>query len=129
MKLSLAIVISFLILSITPVQSESGSQAGFNDVETAYALNQEAMVDMSMAQFRSAVEKFIQAASIVPDYQIRGRSLLYTPTFMAAWAFEKIKDFHQSCRYFKQFLEIAPLEYREETKVKHAQEFLSGQCR
>lgn len=125
MKLSLVTVISFLILSIGTVQSETGPE----DVEKAYALNQGAMVDMSTARFQSAAQKFIQAASIVPDYQIRGKSLLYTPTFMAAWAFEKIKDFSRSCRYYKQFLEIAPLEFREETKVKHAQEFLSGQCR
>lgn len=125
MKLSLVTVISFLILSIGTVQSETAPE----DVEKAYALNQGGMVDMSMALFRSAALKFIQAASMVPDYQIRGKSLLYTPTFMAAWAFEKIKDFSQSCRYYRQFLEIAPLEFREETKVKHAQEFLYGKCR
>ena len=125
MKFSWTTVIFLLILSIGTVQSEMGA----DDIEKAYILNQEAMIDMSTAQFQPAAQKFIKAASIAQDYQIRGRSLVYTPIFMAAWAFEKIKDFDQSCRYFKQFLEISPVEYREETKVKHAREFLGGHCR
>src|SRR3990172_132688 len=56
-----------------------------DDVEEAYALNQEAMVDMSMAEFESAARKFLKAAALVPDYGVKDRNLRYTPVFMAAW--------------------------------------------
>ena len=99
-----------------------------DDVEEAYALNQEAMVDMSMAEFESAARKFLKAAALVPDYGVKDRNLRYTPIFMAAWAFEKIGDEAEACRYFRRFLEIASPEDREPTKVEHAQDYLSHHC-
>ncbi|MBI5198208.1 MAG: hypothetical protein HZA19_06335 [Nitrospirae bacterium] len=106
----------------------SASVAPADDVEKAYSLNQEAMVDMSMAEFGSAAGKFLEAAALVPDYQIQGRKLRYTPTFMAAWAFEKDGLREEACRYYEQFLRIAPEALREATKVEHAQDFLENQC-
>jgi tetratricopeptide (TPR) repeat protein len=99
-----------------------------DEVEEAYALNQEAMVEMSMAQFDSAAKKFLEAAARVRDYQIRDRNLRYTPTFMAAWAFEKEGDRIEACRYYRRFLEIAPQEHREETKADHAVDYLHRHC-
>ena len=98
------------------------------DMDEAYGFNQDAMIDMSMAQFESAAEKFIKAASIIPDYQVRDRKLLYTPTFMAAWAFEKDGNKEKACRYYSQFLRIAPPEFREASKVDHAGDFLKTTC-
>ncbi len=97
-------------------------------MEKAYALNQDAMVDMSMAQFKSAAEKFIQAANLVPDYQIKDQKLGYTPTFMAAWSYEKIGNVSEACRYFRRFLEIITLEEREPTKSEHAEDYLIHHC-
>ncbi len=102
--------------------------AGADAVEEAYALNQEAMADMSMAQFDSAAGKFLEAAAMVQDYQIRGRKLRYTPTFMAAWAFEKEGHRPEACRSYQRFLEITPPEYREATKADHARDFLNRHC-
>jgi tetratricopeptide (TPR) repeat protein len=99
-----------------------------DDVEKAYALNQDAMVDMSTAEFESAAQKFLEAAALVPDYRIKDRPLRYTPTFMAAWAFEKMGNLLKACVYYKKFLEIAPAEEREPTKAEHAQDFLNHQC-
>ena len=83
---------------------------------------------MSMAQFDSAAEKFIQAAQIAPDYSIKDRPLLYTPNFMAAWAFEKTGKRPYACKYFKHFLDIAPTGERETSKANHAEEFISRRC-
>ncbi len=102
------------------------TQAG--DPEEAYALNQDAMVDMSMAQFDSAAEKFIRAADIAPDYSIKNRALRYTPNFMAAWAFEKTGKLPHACQYFKRFLEVSPPEEREQTKADHAEKYINRRC-
>ena len=96
--------------------------------DEAFELNRDAMVDMSMAQFDSAAEKFIQAAALVPDYGIKGRRLQYTPNFMAAWAYEKMGKTQEACLYFRKFLDIAPLGDRELTKAEHAQEYVSSHC-
>lgn len=118
-----------VILAVVWVSSIWGMvQAVRTDEEDAYALNQEAMVDMSTAEFESAARKFLEAGALVPDYGIKNRSLRYTPTFMAAWAFEKMGNGAEACRYFKKFLEIAPPEQRETTKVEHAQDYLSHHC-
>lgn len=99
-----------------------------DNVEEASALNQDAMVDMSMAEFESAARKFLKAAALVPDYGVKDRNLRYTPTFMAAWAFEKIGDEAEACRYFRRFLEIASPEDREPTKGEHATDYLNRHC-
>ena len=99
------------------------------DQAKAYALNQEAMVDMSMAQFDSAADKFIEAAELISDYKIKDQSLRYTPNFMAAWAYEKIGDAPKACRYFKKFIEVATIEDREQTKTDHAENYLGRHCR
>jgi tetratricopeptide (TPR) repeat protein len=106
----------------------SATDVRSDEIEEAYAINQEAMVDMSMAQFDSAAKKFLMAAAIITDYQIRGQKLRYTPTFMAAWAFEKEGHPAEACRHFRRFLEIAPQEHREKTKVDHAVDYLHRHC-
>ena len=116
------IKLSFIIIGF----SATGVRA--DEVEEAYALNQEAMADMSMAQFDSAARKFLEAATMVQDYQIKDRKLRYTPTFMAAWAFEKEGHRAEACRSYQRFLEIAPPEYREATKADHAKDYLSRHC-
>jgi tetratricopeptide (TPR) repeat protein len=99
-----------------------------DETEEAYALNQDAMTDMSMAQFKSAAEKFIEAARLVPDYGIKDRPLRYTPTFLAAWAYEKLRNVSEACRYFKKFLEIASQLDREPSKVQHAESYIKLHC-
>ena len=107
----------------------TGTTVRAEDTEDAYVLNQEAMVDMSMAQFEAAAEKFLEAAAMVSDYQIKNQKLRYTPTFMAAWAHEKLGNFAEACLYFREFLEISPEDERELTKVKHATDYLNDRCR
>lgn len=116
---------AFLSLALlVTVSAESRA----DQTEDAFELNRDAMVDMSMAEFESAAEKFIRAADLVPDYGIKGRRLQYTPNFMAAWAFEKMGKAQNACLYFKKFLDIAPLGDRELTKTEHAQEYVSSHC-
>ena len=127
MRLVATALISFLTL-FSYGFTTSGETADTNK-EQAYRLNQDAMMDMNTAQFGSAAEKFIQAAALFPDYAIRSKGLLYTPNFMAAWAYEKIGDAPKACRYFKRFIEVAPIETREETKTDHAKSYLGRHCR
>jgi tetratricopeptide (TPR) repeat protein len=86
------------------------------------------MVDMSMARFEEAIEEFRKAAVLLPDYQIRGRPLVYTPIFMTAWAYEKLGRQNEACDQYQKFLEISPPEMVEQSKAQHAQDVLD-QCR
>ncbi len=97
-------------------------------VQEAYEHNRAGMVNMSMARFEEAIAEFNQAAALLPDYQIRGRPLIYTPIFMTGWAFEKIGRLNEACEHYRRFLEIAPPETVEETKAQHAREVLE-KCR
>ncbi len=112
-----------LVFSSAVLQSAPASEA-----DEAYGLNRDAMVDMSEAQFEQAAAKFIRAARIAPDYTIGGRPLLYTPNFMAAWAYEKLGNSEDACRYFRKFLEVAPHDTIESTKADHARDYLRGHC-
>jgi len=94
----------------------------------AYEHNRAGMVNMSMARFEEAIAEFNQAAALLPDYQIRGRPLIYTPIFMTGWAYEKIGRLNEACEHYRRFLEIAPPETVEETKAQHAREVLE-KCR
>jgi len=93
----------------------------------AYQFNRTGMIDMSMAMFEEAIVEFKKASNLAQDYQIRNQSLMYTPTFMTAWAYEKIGHIQAACRYFRGFLQIAPEKYIEETKKQHANEYIN-QC-
>jgi hypothetical protein len=117
---------AFLLILLWTAASFSASD---EETERAYSLNQEAMIDLSTAEFPSAARKFLEAAGIVPDYGIMGRPLRYTPTFMAAWAFEKEGLREEACRTYDRFLRIAPEDLREGTKVEHARSFLNDYCR
>ena len=96
--------------------------------DRAYEYNRAGMMDMSMARFEEAIEEFRKAAALLPDYQIRGRSLVYTPIFMTAWAYEKIGRQNEACDQYRKFLESSPPEVVEESKAQHAREVLD-QCR
>jgi tetratricopeptide (TPR) repeat protein len=93
----------------------------------AYQFNRTGMIDMSMALFEKAIAEFKKASHLARDYQIRNQSLMYTPTFMTAWAYEKTGHVQEACRYFREFLQIAPGKYIEKTKKQHANEYLN-QC-
>lgn len=86
------------------------------------------MVDMSQAAFEAAADKFLRAAAILPDYAIEHRPLIYTPNFMAAWAYEKIGDSARACRYYDRFLELAPAARAERSKLEHARAFVDQHC-
>jgi tetratricopeptide (TPR) repeat protein len=94
----------------------------------AYEHNRAGMANMSMARFEEAITEFSQAAALLPDYQISGRPLVYTPIFMTGWAYEKTGRLNEACRHYRKFLEIAPPEVIEETKAQHAREALE-KCR
>ncbi|GEM_PF-1802960 len=94
----------------------------------AYEHNRAGMANMSMARFEEAITEFNQAAALLPDYQIQGRPLIYTPIFMAGWAYEKIGRLNEACHNYRKFLEIAPPEMVEETKAQHAREVLEQCC-
>jgi tetratricopeptide (TPR) repeat protein len=95
--------------------------------EEAYQFNRTGMIDMSMALFEEAIVAFKKASQLAQDYQIRDQSLMYTPTFMTAWSYEKIGEVQEACRYFREFLQNAPKKYIEDTKEQHANAFLT-QC-
>jgi tetratricopeptide (TPR) repeat protein len=96
--------------------------------EQAYAYNRDGLAAMSKARFEEAIDLFDRAARMVPDYQIMNRSLSYTPTFMAAWAYEKIGYNAKACEHFRRFLDTAPSDRIEAGKAAHAREFLSQHC-
>jgi tetratricopeptide (TPR) repeat protein len=104
----------------------TGSSTGFSELEeAAYEHNRAGMANMSMARFEEAITEFEKAAALASDYQIRGRSLIYTPIFMTAWAYEKLGRLHEACKYYREFLTVAPTEMVEETKADHARAFLA----
>jgi tetratricopeptide (TPR) repeat protein len=94
--------------------------------EEAYRFNRTGMIDMSQALFEEAIVEFKKAAALVSDYQLRGRPLLYTPNFMAAWAYEKIGRRAEACEYYGKFLKLAPPDLIEATKAEHAKEYLES---
>lgn len=98
------------------------------EAEAAYEHNRAGMVNMSMARFEEAIEEFRQAASLLEDYAILDRPLVYTPIFMMGWAYEKLGQTAEACREFKKFLEIASPDLAEPGKVFHARSFLDA-CR
>jgi hypothetical protein len=126
MKLGHAVLAVFFLLPAMFLPAPAAF--GADDSDEAFELNRDAMVDMSMAEFDSAAEKFIKAASMVPDYGIKGRKLQYTPNFMAGWAFEKMGMVKNACVYFKKFLDVAPPGDRELTKTEHAQDYVDSHC-
>lgn len=118
----------FLLLGICGLSSISFADELNSKVQEAYEHNRAGMVNMSMARFEEAIAEFNQAAALLPDYQIRGRPLVYTPIFMTGWAYEKIGRLNEACRHYQRFLEIVPPEVVEETKAQHAREILE-KCR
>ena len=113
----------FLFLLAFPVK------AGGEDVwDKAYDLNRQGMTDMSEARFEEAIVLFQEAAKLKSDYEITGKPLLYTPTFLAAWAFEKIGDRKKACGEFRLFLKRAGSD-AEPTKKEHADDFIKNHCR
>ncbi|MHB8481520.1 MAG: tetratricopeptide repeat protein [Nitrospiria bacterium] len=112
----------FLFLFFFPVTA-SGDEAA----DKAYDLNRRAMIDMSEAKFEEAADLFQEAAKLKSDYEISGKPLLYTPTFMTAWAYEKIGDRKKACDEFSLFLKRAGV-LVEPTKKEHADDFIKKHC-
>jgi tetratricopeptide (TPR) repeat protein len=96
--------------------------------EEAYEHNRQGMIAMSEAEFEKAIVEFQKAAALAKDYQIRGRSLIYTPVFMTAWAYEKIGRVTEACGAYQRFLEIAPPDAIEPTKAEHARDYWKVHC-
>lgn len=96
--------------------------------EEAYEHNRQGMIAMSEAEFDEAIVEFRKAAALAKDYQIRDRSLIYTPVFMTAWANEKLGRVTEACGEFQRFLEIAPPDAIEPTKAEHARDYLKVHC-
>ena len=114
--------IFLLFLSILPV-TVTGDAA----TEKAYDLNRQGMIGMSEAKFEEAIDLFQEAVKLKPDYEISGKPLLYTPTFMTAWAYEKIGDRKKTCEEFRVFLKRAGT-LIEPTKKEHAGDFIKNHC-
>lgn len=95
--------------------------------ERAYEHNRKGMINMSKALFDEAIVEYRKASNLVPDYKIRNQSLIYTPLFMTAWAYEKIGEIFMACLHYKQFLKITSVGFIEETKKSHAREYIK-QC-
>ena len=95
--------------------------------EKAYEHNRKGMINMSKALFDEAIVEYKKAYGLVHDYQIRNQSLIYTPIFMTAWAYEKIGEILAACHHYKQFLKVASDEFIEENKEAHAREYIK-QC-
>ena len=96
--------------------------------DSAYALNREGMIAMSEARFTEAIDAFERASTLVLDYGILGRPLMYTPVFMTGWASEKIEAVSSACMAYRRFLNIAPKDAIEETKAEHATAYLATNC-
>jgi len=120
---SFPLFVTFLLFMVIPSQG-----AGAPSDEDAYEHNRQGMIAMSKAEFEEAITEFQAAAALAEDYQITGRSLMYTPVFMSAWANEKIGRIGEACRDFRRFLAIAPPERLEETKADHARGYLNQNC-
>jgi tetratricopeptide (TPR) repeat protein len=95
--------------------------------EKAYELNRQGMIDMAEAKFEEAILLFQQASRIKSDYEISGRALLYTPTFMTAWAYEKTGDSAKACETFQLFNNRSGA-LAEPTKKAHADQFIKNHC-
>jgi hypothetical protein len=100
-----------------------------SDEDRAYSLNREGMIAMSEARFVEAIDAFQRAAQLSTDYSIMGRPLMYTPVFMSGWGSEKIGRTRQACRAYREYLRIAVEHPIEPSKVDHAKEFISTNCR
>ena len=96
--------------------------------DEAYGWNREGMIAMSQARFEDAIRHFLRAAELAGDYQVQGRPLVYTPVFMAAWAYEKIVKRAGACREYRRFLKVALSEKMEPTKAEHARDYLAQYC-
>lgn len=114
-----------LVLPFLPAWSSPGDE----NHNKAYNHNRQGMISMSMARFGEAVEDFQKAASLAVDYEIRGEKLQYTPLFHAGWASEKMGDREGACDAYQKFLEVAPAELAEASKVDHANIFIGKNCR
>ena len=97
--------------------------------DAAYALHREGMIAMSEARFKEAIDAFQRASTLVLDYGILGRPLMYTPVFMTGWASEKIEAVSSACTAYRRFLNVAPKDAIEETKADHAMEYAAANCR
>lgn len=96
--------------------------------EKAYELNRQGMINMSEAKFEEAILFFQQASKIKSDYEISGRALLYTPTFMTAWAYEKTGDTAKACETFQLFINRSGAS-AEQNKKAHADQFIKNHCK
>ena len=96
--------------------------------ERAYEHNRSGMVNMSMALFDEAIEEFGLAIELARDYTIRDGFLIYTPTFMIAWSYEKIDRKEKACEHYRKFLETASPQWIEKTKQDHAGQYLKQHC-
>jgi tetratricopeptide (TPR) repeat protein len=121
--LAIAAVISVLVWA-----GAGAAPASDATRDQAYAYNRDGLTAMSKARYEEAIQLFDEAARMVPDYGILNRSLSYTPTFMLAWAAQKLGRNKVACRHFQDFLDIAPAELLEPDKATHAREFLATQC-
>lgn len=92
----------------------------------AYEYNRKGMIKMSMALFDEAVVEFQKASSLLTDYEIRDRSLVYSPLFMTGWAHEKMGHETEACRFFGRFLSSSPPEWIERSKADHAESYLEN---
>jgi hypothetical protein len=118
-----AIVIGVLMVWAPLEASDAADSA-----DSAYALNREGMIAMSEARFKEAIDVFQRASTLVLDYGILGRPLVYTPVFMTGWASEKIEAVSSACTAYRRFLNVAPKDAIEETKADHATAYLAANC-
>ena len=129
MRMARFMVWAFILGGCLPVPGPIHENALLSAVEkSAYEYNRLGMVHMSMAQFDEAILDFEKAALSFGDYQVRGKSLVYTPNFMAGWASEKMARVDRACDYFQKFLKISPAEWLEASKAQHARSYLQAHC-
>lgn len=97
--------------------------------QDAYEFNRQGMIAMSEARFTDAIAAFERAAALAHDYQISGKPLTYTPVFMTGWASEKIDRTREACDAYHHYLRLAAEHPIEPTKIEHANDYISANCR
>jgi len=119
-------VTAFVVLASCSLAGHA--QGASPDDERAYDLNREGMIAMSEARFDDAIAAFGEAASLVSDYGIVGKPLMYTPVFMTARASEKIGHLQEACKAYRRYRRIAVEHPVEPTKSDHANAYVSANC-